>query len=337
MKPAIPIFQQTSRLYRADNCRPLRLAKDAGLLSFTALSRDQYPGDRLRTKSLPQLKSIGYWDARLAQNWGLDWHRNEGIEFTFLERGRLDFAAEEKIYQLEPDDLIITRPWQLHRVGNPHVTPGRLHWLIIDVGMRRPHQRWTWPAWIGLTDADRRDLNQLLRNNEEPVWRGDREVRRCFGEIAIALDRHRYRSQLSRLSALVSKLLISILDSLRDQTAKKKTEKSTAALVVETFWTDLSRQVDRLAEPWTLAGMANHCSLGPTRFSFHSKRFLNASPMQALSKFRLEMAAQRIKHQSTWSIARIAHELGFASSQYFATEFRGHFHTTPTQFRRLFR
>ena len=34
---------------------------------------------------LPGLKMAGYWDADSDQDWGLPWHRNEGIELTLLE------------------------------------------------------------------------------------------------------------------------------------------------------------------------------------------------------------------------------------------------------------
>ena len=58
------------------------------------------------------------------RRWGLDWHRNEGIEFTWLEQGTLPFATDDVETVLRPGDLTITRPWQRHRVGAPHVTPG---------------------------------------------------------------------------------------------------------------------------------------------------------------------------------------------------------------------
>ena len=84
------------------------------------------------------------------QDWGEDLHRNEGIEFLFLETGSTKFIADEKKYHLQAGDFTITRPWQLHKLGEPNIGPGRLHWLIIDVGVRRPHQEWQWPDWVVL-------------------------------------------------------------------------------------------------------------------------------------------------------------------------------------------
>ena len=110
-------------------------------------------GAKAPPHTLPGVKSLGFWDADHRQDWGLDWHRNEGIELTLLESGRLPFSVDGQDLDLKPGDLTITRPWQLHRVGRPHVTACRLHFLILDVGVRRPHQRWKWPPWLVLSPA----------------------------------------------------------------------------------------------------------------------------------------------------------------------------------------
>jgi hypothetical protein len=52
--------------------------------------------------------TVGYWDARSNQTWGLDWHRNEGIELTYLARGKIAFAVDKTDFQL------ITRPSDRH-------------------------------------------------------------------------------------------------------------------------------------------------------------------------------------------------------------------------------
>ena len=142
------IYKTQGHTYQADNSQPLIQAVEAGRLRFGALARGSYPGKQLPSPALPGLRTAGYWDVVEPQGWGLDWHRNEGIEITFLETGRLDFAVDQQRFALGADDLTITRPWQPHRVGNPHVSPGRLHWVILDVDVRRPNQTWKWPGWI---------------------------------------------------------------------------------------------------------------------------------------------------------------------------------------------
>ena len=115
-----------------------------------------YPGKRLPEKCLQEVCSVGVWDASKTQNWGLDWHRNEGVEITYLEKGSLGFSVDGWEGQLMPGNLTVTRPWQKHRVGNPEVGASRLHWLILDVGVRQPHFAWQWPFALGEVIKKRR-------------------------------------------------------------------------------------------------------------------------------------------------------------------------------------
>jgi hypothetical protein len=58
--------------------------------------------------------------------------------------------------------------------------PNHLHWLIIDVGVRRPNQDWKWPRWLLLSAAELAELAEKLRHNEDPVWQTSADVRHCF-------------------------------------------------------------------------------------------------------------------------------------------------------------
>jgi len=55
----------------------------------------------------------------------------------------------------------------------PMVDPSRPHWLILDVGVRRPNHRWVWPSWVALAPDDLARLTRLLQYNENPVWTAD--------------------------------------------------------------------------------------------------------------------------------------------------------------------
>src|SRR5690554_6006075 len=92
MRPAV--FTAPGDVYVADHCAPLTAAVERGELRMAALARGAYPGARLAARTLPGVRTVGVWDAARAQTWGLDWHRNEGIELTWLEQGTLPFATE---------------------------------------------------------------------------------------------------------------------------------------------------------------------------------------------------------------------------------------------------
>ncbi|MCX7886120.1 MAG: AraC family transcriptional regulator, partial [Verrucomicrobiae bacterium] len=97
------VFRERGHVHRADTCRPLVQAARAGAVEFQALARGAYPGRRLPLGALPGLRSVGFWNARGPQNWGLPLHRNEGIELTFLESGRMPLRVENRRFVMEPD------------------------------------------------------------------------------------------------------------------------------------------------------------------------------------------------------------------------------------------
>ena len=325
----IPIYQEQGHTFQADACGPLVTAARRGRVEFAALARGHYPGRKLGPRALPGIKSLGFWDARYAQNWGLTWHRNEGIELTFLERGSLAFAVDRRICQLKPDDLTITRPWQPHRVGNPEVGAGRLHWLILDVGVRRPHQPWRWPPWLVLTKSDLQELTHILRHTERPDWRATADLRHCFQRISQAVETDRAGSNLSRLSAYLNELFVLVLDMCRRRAVLLDESLSSTQRTVALFWDDLRQHPAQLAKTWTVDGMAWQCGLGVTHFIHHTKQITNITPIQHLNRLRLELAAEQLRAQPERSVLDIALDCGFASSQYFATLFSRHFGCAP--------
>ena len=142
-----PMYRTGHKRYDIDDCEPQKEAVREGKIKLHALTKGHYPGTLLPKNELPGLNSIGFWDANTSQDWGLNAHRNEGIEIVFFETGVCDLVMGNKTFNLQAGNFVITRPWQLHKIGAPNIERGRLHWLILDVGVRRPNQHWNWPAW----------------------------------------------------------------------------------------------------------------------------------------------------------------------------------------------
>ena len=332
-KMLIPIYQEQGKTYEADTCRPVVHGIETGQLRHVVLARGHYPGRRLPRAALSGVKAVGFWDAGRRQDWGLDWHRNEGIELTFLESGTLAFSVDGKDFSLEAGDLTFTRPWQLHRVGDPHVGASRLHCTILDVGVRRPHQTWRWPSWIVLTPADLRQLTAFLRHNEQPVWRATAELARCFRRIGAAVEEDRDGSSISSLAVQLNQLLLLVLDMFRQQDIRLDESLSSTRRTVDLFWADVRQNPSHLAFEWTVRGMARRCGMGVTNFIRNTKQITNMTPMQYLNHCRLTAAADLLRVQPERSITNVALACGFNSSQYFATLFRGRFGATPRTFR----
>lgn len=302
-----------------------------GSLDFAACVHGHYPGAPLPPDTLPGLKSVGYWDAKHEQQWGLDWHRNEGVELTFCSAGSLAFAAEQHEFELGTDDLTITRPWQQHRVGAPWVGPSRLHWVILDVGVRRPDQPWRWPAWVVLSREDLEELTTCLRHNEHPVLRSATALRECFEGLAAAVRECPNRQPESSLAVLLNQLLLQLLTLLRASARPLDRSLSESRRTVRLFLDDLQISLELLSREWCANSMAAACGLGATQFSKYCRELVNSSPIQFLQHARLEAAAKLLIERPDLSVTQVAHRVGFASSQYFATLFRQRFGAAPSE------
>jgi AraC family L-rhamnose operon regulatory protein RhaS len=245
----------------------------------------------------------------------------------------MDFAVDHKHFKLRAGNFTITRPWQLHKLGAPNIGPGRLHWLILDVGVRRPHQSWRWPKWVMLTPGDLAELTRKLRRNENPIWTATPAIANAFREIARGVTAWGQPHSISRLAANLNLLLIGILDALTAQQAHEDQRLTTHQRSVEIFLRDLKAGHIHAGEPWTLDKMAAHCGMGVTAFSKYCRGLVNAGPVEYLNQCRLDLAAEQIRRNMARSVTDIAYDSGFNSSQYFATAFRKRFKTSPSSFR----
>lgn len=327
------IYKEHGRTYHADTCESLVRAAEAGQVHLEILARGSYPGRRLGRSVLAGVSSIGFWDAVGRQDWGLDWHRNEGIEITFLETGSTPFAVDGQKWLLGPNDLTITRPWQLHRLGEPGVGAGRLHWVILDVGTRRPNQTWKWPGWLVMKKTDLKELTNILRHNEQPVWRAAGEIRHCFKQIGQAVKTDRSGSNISLLTAHLNEMFVLLLEMLRQRRLNLNPALSSTNRTVKLFLDEMHRNPANLTQPWTLKVMARQCGLGVTYFVHHCRQLTNMTPMQYLNHCRIETASKMLLDEPKKSITDVAFACGFSSSQYFATVFSRHTGRSPKVFR----
>jgi AraC-like DNA-binding protein len=328
-----PTYQTRKTQYEIDRCEPQNRAIESGKILFHALTKGHYPGTPVPENILSGLSSIGHWNAGGAQDWGEAPHRNEGVEIVYLETGSMVFVADGKKYNLRAGQFTITRPWQLHKLGAPNIGPGRVHWLILDVGVRRPHQNWIWPGWMVLIQEDLAELTRKLRHNENPVWNATPALNHSFREIARTVETWDKPHSISRLATHLNQLFLGILDALTEQQMQEIPDLTSRQRTVELFLQEIKNNPATVRELWTIDRMAEHCGMGVTAFSKYCRELVNSGPMEYLNLCRLEFAAQQLRAETALSITDIAYQNGFNASQYFATRFRQRFGCSPREYR----
>jgi AraC-like DNA-binding protein/quercetin dioxygenase-like cupin family protein len=275
-------------------------------------------------------EALKVWNATRRQRWGFDWHSNEGLEFLFVERGRLGFGVGGDQRKLSPGDLVITRPWQLHRVGNPMVDASQVGWLVLDVGVREPAQAWRWPEWLVCSHQDLERLVNHLENAPTPIWRGSADVVRCFQRLRAVVNLEDAAQVTARIKLLVNELLIASLELLEVQHSATVALTNAQEPVRRFLFTTLPDQIDT---DWTLNRMAAASGLGRSQFTHHCLLLTNMTPVEYLNHCRIQFAARLLRTQPGLSITDIGFRCGFNSSQYFARSFRAHEGCTPSEYR----
>lgn len=332
MKELPAIFQNGEQVYFADTCEPLKGAAARGEVALHAWGHALYPGITLPPRFLPAVRSLGVWDAPSGQSWGLDLHCNEGIEFTYLEKGKTAFEVDGRQWTLRKGHLTITRPWQFHRVGAPHIGACRLTWLILDVAVRRPNQIWQWPEWLVCSPDELQTLTRLLSHNEQPVWQADAEIERWFGKLATLLESEAEPAESeSRLKLAINGLLLALLEMLARERIPLDDYLSTSERAVQMFLAALPQHA---ASDWTLAAMAGQCGLSRSQFSDYCRQLTGLTPMQYLTRCRVDLASRLLLDHPELSVTDVAYRCGFNSSQYFATVFRTATGLSPSTFAR---
>ena len=175
-----PTYKLDELRFEIDNCLPQISAVENNKIELHALTHGNYPGKRLKAEQIPAISSMGFLHVVGEQDWGIKAHRNEGIEICLQENGSNILTVDGNEYKIPAKTVTVTRPWQLHQVGSPNLGPGRLHWIILDVGVRRPNQPWQWPSWCVLTEDDKKELEQLLMENEHPAWQANNDILIAF-------------------------------------------------------------------------------------------------------------------------------------------------------------
>lgn len=167
--------------------------------------------------------------------------------------------------------------------------------MILDVGVRRPHQNWSWPKWIVMTREDTADLTERWRHIKNPVWTATPLIAQSFRELARSITVWGQPHTVSRMAVHLNQLLIGVLDALTEQQTHENGQLTSRKQVVEMFLRDLNAGSIDLGEQWTLDRMADHCKMGVTAFSKYCRELVNIGPMEYLNQCRLERAARQLR------------------------------------------
>ncbi|MDO5553830.1 MAG: helix-turn-helix transcriptional regulator [Planctomycetia bacterium] len=329
-----PTYRDKDQTYYAYVCEPMGRAAREQRIEMKCLSHGHHYGIKLANGILEGLKVVGYWDVKEEQDWGHKWHRNEGFEIDFQASGRNWFSTVDHDYLLEPNDLVVTYPWQLHQLGIPHVQVGIRQWIIIDVGIHNANSAWKWPSWIILSERDKTRLSGMISNNCNPRYHLSQKHVALWFQLQNAIRLSDGETNLSSVAILINEILFSLIECLDGGQENFVNDSSFLRRIINDFLSELVEDPRLLTRKWTLDQMAQKCGMSESVFCFNFRQLTNSTPMKHLNYLRIMHACRLLKADPGYSITQLAFDCGFSSSQYFATSFKRITGQTPSSWSR---
>lgn len=247
-------------------------------------------------------------------------HAHPGeMEICFLERGEQTFRVKGRSYRLRGHDQFFTLPDEVHDTANLPEERGILYWLILDLKKSR--------KFLGLSGASAQAMQRHLLRMPQRHFRAHPDCARILSRLTdLLLERRNRRQPLAHHDELrLQSLLIDYL--ALTVAASHQGGQGTASPLIQRV---LHYIEGHLTEPIRVPGLVQVARLSESRFKSRFKAEIGVPPAEYWLRKKIERATELLP---TRRVTEVAHELGFSSSQYFATAFKRYTLANPSQFR----
>lgn len=265
-----------------------------------------YPSEREEWFGiLPEMPEVGMTSPRRGDRFPLAAHRHPGAwELCLLVRGKVQWWAGEGIILVPPGHAFVTRPDEEHGGVHDQLQRCTLYWVQL-----RPR--------AGRLPGTGNEGGPLLAAIETlPRTFPAADLAPRFANLLVALRRKGAHRTLAIRAALHA-LLVATVD------AAHEAPPGPSPAIVRAC--DVGRA--HLAEGIGVSGLARAAGLSSSRFHARFLAEIGASPADWLRRERIARAQYLLERGVP--VTTVAHDLGFPSSQHFATVFRRYTGISP--------
>lgn len=266
---------------------------------------------------LRELHTVGRTRVTQARVPGLAGHTHAGVyEIFLIERGDARWWVEDELHQLAAGDIYLNRPGERHGSLGPSLRPCAYCWLQLATPRR---------CLPGLSLQQSRRIIRAMDDRRVRSFPATPAMREHFIKLW-ELHAAPGPDAALRAGAHLHLLLAEFADEM---------EKYVRPRHVQTFaMHGVLRRID--ADPGgahSNPALAALAGLGLTQFNERFFAETGFTPADYVRRRRVEHAKERLR-ESDISITTLAADLGFSSSQHFATVFRNFEGVKPSEFRR---
>lgn len=267
---------------------------------------------------VPGVLHFGRYDYPSARR-GLPPHEhNHAMEICVLVRGQQVYEVAGERYMLSGGDVFVTFPGEVHGTGDAPEGKGVLYWLILKM---TPGSR----PWLGLSTGHARALRHALIGLPRRHFRGSWRLRTLLDGVKARVLRPRAPLDKVALQNDVVAFLLELVHAAGSE-ARSRVDRTRPLGGV------LAHITAHVGDPMPLAELAAMAGLSMPRFKARFREELGMPPGEYVLRARVAEAERRLRDTSQ-TITQIAFDLGFSSSQYFATVMKRYTGQTPRQLR----
>ena len=293
-------------------------------------------------RPLPEFPALTHVnEARCTANHVLTPHSHPQWELVWFAGGRASWTCAGETLDLGPGDVHIARPGEIHSGRPDPADPNHNLALGFD------------PALLPLAGAGprlvapARDVGAAIAEAELTVdafgLSGTRVVhgvdgllplgRRMLAELdALSDDPRKRRLTVAMVQSLVVEIAVTVTRAAIDGGLSGDPGPQASTPVREDLRGLLAWIGRRLDAPPTVAEMAAHIGLSPAHLTVIFRQQTGRTPVEHVTALRVERACALLDARRA-SITQVALDLGFCSSQWFATVFRRHCGVSPSAWR----
>jgi AraC-like DNA-binding protein len=266
---------------------------------------------------LPGVVMFGRYQFAAAHS-GLSPHlHRQAIEICFLERGEQTYRVGGKLYRLRGHDQFFTLPGESHDTANLPQERGILYWIILLLQPRQP--------LLGLDAPHAARLKRELLAMPHRHFRAHPDCPRLLGEICeLLLEHQQHGSKVPAFRRLRLQALLLGYLTLSIRASRQGLHGAASPLIQRVLG-----YIDaHLHEAVRVPRLAEIARLSESRLKARFKREIGVPPAEYWLRKKIERALDLLP---TRSVTEVAYDLGFSSSQYFATVFKRYQLVSPSQ------
>jgi AraC-like DNA-binding protein len=247
------------------------------------------------------------------------------LRLYYVVDGKFEWIIDGQHHILYPGDLAVILPGKIFGGEKDFLDIGTISLLHIRLEQLEQNGKMIIGKWSSISANESRTIGKILMLNNSPVLSKLKEA----GTILQAMQQEIQNQEIgyaTRFNQLTDELFILIARQLTKQNNSRRDFPQTFMKLEQTLRDNLSHQ-------WTVEEMAALVGLGTTAFSEKVKSYTGFSPLNYLINIRISEAIKLLKRKDV-NVTDIALDIGFYSSQHFATTFKKLTGYTPSEFRK---